>query len=70
MPRPPSLNPSVPWKVHVPATQAGKIELLLLDRARGKPLYGARNTLIVKLLDLWIESYQRGEMIVNPFERT
>ena len=43
-----------PWKLSMPATLAGRVEFALLDPITGKTKYGARNTLIVKLLERWL----------------
>ena len=47
-----------PWKISMPATLAGRIEYVLLDQITGKPKYGARNTLIVALLERWLAEQQ------------
>lgn len=43
-----------PWKLPLPATLAGKVEYCLFDPIHGKPRYGARNHLIVSLLEYWL----------------
>lgn len=47
-----------PWKLSMPATLAGKIEFALLDPITGRTKYGARNTLVVKLLERWLAEQQ------------
>lgn len=59
MPRAPA-EPTLTWKTHVPAPLAGRIEYMLLDHLAGRPIYGARTTLIIRLLEFW-EARQRGE---------
>jgi len=53
-------EPTLTWKTHVPATLAGRIEYMLLDHLTSRPIYGARTTLVIKLLEWW-EAKQRGE---------
>ncbi len=43
-----------PWKLSMPAPLAGRVEFALLDPITGKTKYGARNTLVVKLLERWL----------------
>jgi hypothetical protein len=59
MARPFNEDLSTPWKINMPATLAGKIEYLLLDPIHQKPIYAARNKLIVALLNYW-EARERG----------
>ena len=59
MSRPFNDDLSTPWKINMPATLAGKIEYLLLDPIHQKPIYAARNKLIVALLNWW-EARERG----------
>lgn len=42
----------------MPATLAGRVEFMLLDPLTGKTKYGARNTLVVKLLERWLAEQQ------------
>lgn len=51
------LNPDLTkaWKIHLPATLAGTVELYLFDNIHGKPLYGSRSRLITELLSAWVE---------------
>ena len=58
MPRPTSPDLQTNWKICLPATLAGKVEFLLFDNLHNKPKYGARNKLIVALLEQWL-SQQR-----------
>ena len=67
MPRPRAPDMLIDWKVKMPATEAGVIEQILWDKVHSKPHYGARNTLIVGLLRLWIDMYEQGHLIVDPF---
>ena len=41
------------WKIHLPATLAGRIEMHLADPLYNKPVYGARSELIIQLLSEW-----------------
>lgn len=59
MPRPFNDDLSTPWKINMPATLAGKIEYLLLDPIHQKPIYAARNKLLVSLLEWWL-ARERG----------
>jgi hypothetical protein len=43
-----------PWKLLLPATLAGRVEYILIDPIHSKPIYGARNTLVIALLEWWI----------------
>lgn len=66
MPRP--LNPdlSIAWKVHLPATLAGTVEMFLLDPIHSKPIYGARGELIRKLLEFWLATIEGREPQALP----
>lgn len=54
MPRRPNNEMRTEWKISLPATLAGQIEMLLLDPITGKPRYGARRQLIEGLLTEWL----------------
>lgn len=54
MPRPSNPDLSLPWKINLPASLAGRVEFMLLDPVHGKPIYASRNKLIVALLEHWI----------------
>lgn len=43
------------WKVPIPATVAGRIELVLTDPITHQPKYGARSKLITALLEHWLD---------------
>lgn len=58
MSRPFNEDLSTPWKILMPATLAGKIEYLLLDPIHQKSIYGARNKLLVSLLQWWLAREQ------------
>ena len=51
------LNPEYTkyWKICLPATLAGTVELYLFDRIHGKPKYGSRAKLITELLEAWVK---------------
>jgi hypothetical protein len=53
MPRLPK-GRSVKWKVSLPADLAGRIELELMDKQRGQPVYGLRAMLVRQLLQDWL----------------
>jgi hypothetical protein len=43
------------WKICLPATLAGTVELYLFDNIHKKPKYGSRAALITQLLEEWVE---------------
>lgn len=49
-------EPTVDWKISVPASIAGAVELKLADPIRGRPIYGARAQLIKFLLEDWLRA--------------
>lgn len=55
MPRKPNPDLSIPWKILLPATVAGAVELELLDPVTQKSRYGERSRLITALLLEWLE---------------
>jgi hypothetical protein len=61
--RPPRTFRVVNWKVQVPETTAGPIELLLCNPLTGRPQYGARGALVTRLLDEWL-----ARVRANPAE--
>lgn len=42
------------WKFSLPTELAAKVELTLMDRDRGKPIYGLRSQLLRELLQDWV----------------
>jgi metal-responsive CopG/Arc/MetJ family transcriptional regulator len=66
MPRP--LNPDLTkkWKICLPATLAGTVELYLFDRLHNKPKYGSRGKLITDLLEKWVAEQQSLAKQENP----
>lgn len=58
MPRACNPDLTIDWKIPLPATLAGAVELQLFDHLTGKPRYGERKKLIVYLLSFWLA--QRG----------
>lgn len=58
MARPTNPNLTKYWKVCLPATLAGTVELYLMDRIHGKPRYGARAELLEQLLSGWVKEQQ------------
>lgn len=43
------------WKVPIPATVAGKVEMVLTDPLTHQPKYGARTKLLTALLEHWLD---------------
>lgn len=56
------------WKICLPATLAGTVELYLMDNLHKKPKYGARAQLITELLEGWVREQQEKarEISLNP----
>lgn len=54
MGRPFNADLTKPWKLHLPATLAGKVEYKLFDPLLRHPRYGARSRLLVALLEYWL----------------
>jgi hypothetical protein len=54
------------WKVCIPATLAGTVELYLFDKIHKKPLYGARSKLITELLEGWVKQQQLLALAAQP----
>lgn len=54
------------WKVCLPATLAGTVELYLFDSIHKKPLYGARSKLISELLEKWVSEQKRLALAAQP----
>ncbi len=42
------------WKVTLPLELAGRVELELMDKERGTPIYGLRSRLVRELLQDWL----------------
>lgn len=55
MPRLPK-GKSVKWKIALPMDLAARVELQLMDRKRGIPIYGVRSQLVRELLQDWLAS--------------
>jgi hypothetical protein len=51
------------WKITLPTYMAGRVELILMDKMSGRPVYGARSELIRRLLEQWLAD---GSPIPNP----
>ena len=62
------LNPDLTkhWKISLPATLAGTVELYLFDRVHNKPLYGSRGRLITDLLEKWVDEQRRQAAATQP----
>lgn len=55
MGRPRAAEPIVVWKLSMPQSLAVQVEELIMDPVKGKPIYGERSALIVRLLEEWVE---------------
>lgn len=44
-----------PWKIHVNATLAGKLNFVTIDPTTSKPKYSARTLIVNRLLQNWFE---------------
>jgi hypothetical protein len=55
------------WKLHVPATIAGKVEYKLFDPILGRPHYAARSHLLVALLEYWLAREEGRELPRIPY---
>lgn len=49
-----------PWKIHVNAELAGKLNLVSLDPTTSKPKYSARTLIVNRLLEHWFD-YLEGK---------
>lgn len=47
---------NVKWKITLPADLAGRIELMLMNKDSGTPIYGLRSRLIRELLQDYISN--------------
>ena len=65
MGRPSNPDLSLPWKIVMPATLAGKVKFLLWDPVHNRPRYGARNRLITALLERWLAEQERDGVKVH-----
>lgn len=54
------------WKICLPATLAGTVELYLFDSVHKKPAYGARAKLITELLEKWVEDQKIAAHRAQP----
>jgi hypothetical protein len=61
MSRPLNDEPTVDWKILLPAPLAGRIEYMLTDPVHNKPIYGARAKLLRALLEHWIAEQTNTE---------
>lgn len=59
-------EPTVDWKISVPLSIAGAVELKLADPMRSRPIYGARARLIKHLLENWLR--EGAEIPTDPDE--
>lgn len=55
MPRLPR-GKSAKWKVTLPLDLAGRVELALMNKQTGRPVYGLRSQLVRELLQDWVAS--------------
>lgn len=56
---------NIKWKITLPLDLAGRVELQLMDRERGIPVYGLRSKLIRELLQDWIANTPTPEEPVH-----
>jgi hypothetical protein len=54
------------WKICLPATLAGTVELYLFDAIHKKPTYGARAKLITELLEKWVQEQKDTAQHAQP----
>lgn len=47
---------NIKWKVTIPIDLAGRVEMELMDRDRGAPIYGLRSKLVRALLQDWLSN--------------
>jgi len=57
------------WKICLPATLAGIVELYLFDRLHGKPKYGSRAALLNRLLSDWVAEQKDPDARLNAVLR-
>jgi len=50
----------VEWKLSIPSSVAGAVDLELFDAVRGRPTYGARSALVTELLKEWLKSLEQN----------
>lgn len=60
-----SVGPKVRWNIKVPAELAAVLENHFWSSTLGKPIYGKRNALIVKLLTDYVEANQLDRAVVT-----
>jgi hypothetical protein len=65
LPRPRLSEPSVDWKLNIPASVAGLTEHIIFNRTLGKPRYGVRTKLVTALLRAWLRE-QRARIAGEP----
>ena len=58
--RKPLLIPTIDWKCQIPVDIAAKVDLLLLDPSSGRPVFGARSSLVATLLREWLAARVRS----------
>lgn len=58
------------WKICLPATLAGTVELYLFDPIHKKPRYGSRAELIKNLLEGWVKEQQALAKQMQPDPQT
>jgi hypothetical protein len=50
-----SLDLKRPWKIHVKAELAGKLNYITIDPLTAKPKYSARTVIVNRLLEHWFD---------------
>lgn len=56
---------NVKWKITLPAELAGRVELIIMDRDKGKPIYGLRSQLVRELLQDFVATPPSDEGKTN-----
>lgn len=54
MPKRMKLDRPVLWRAYVPSSVTLRVEMLLADVVRGKPMYGSKSELTTRLLTNWL----------------
>jgi hypothetical protein len=51
----PKGEPKIKLEAYIPETLYNRLSLLLMDVARGRPMYGLRSKLVTDILAEWLE---------------
>lgn len=63
------LVPCVDWKCRIPVDLVVRVDMLLLDPVRQRPIYGSRSELVTRLLRAWLAT-QQGTIPIDKLEST